>query len=308
MTSLECLTRGMSEPHEQYTVFRYSQSILGESLVSEERDGHQFMLWCDITRGLLHTSLVGAATDGSEDTTIAMPAPLCSFHPSMVAGEEGFVMSLKDRVVLTARDGTIIRELAQIHHEKSDTRMNEGKADPRGRWVSGSMDMDRNPTGKYYSVTADGELNVLVEGLKVSNGLEFSDDGRVIFYTDTPLETIFRAEYSENGEVSNAVPFLNDGPHDGLAIDAHGGFWTSLYGGGRIIHHDAAGIRQFHVDLPAPNLTSVAFGGTELSTLYVCSARENLTEEQLAEYPLSGSVFAIQTKTTGRKPRIFGRT
>ena len=298
----------MSEPHETFTVFRHSQSILGESLVSEERDGEHLMLWCDITRGLLHSSPVDGATDGSGDTTIAMPAPLCSFHPSMVDGQDGFVMSLKDRVVLTLRDGTITRDLAHIQHLKPDTRMNEGKADPRGRWVSGSMDMAEEPTGIYYSVTSDGTLAVLVEGLRVSNGLEFSDDGRVIYYTDTPLETIYRADYSEAGEVSNATPFINDGPHDGLALDVNGGFWTALYGGGRVIHYDAAGVRQFHIDLPAPNLTSVAFGGADLSTLYVCSARENLTDEQLAEHPLSGSVFAIPTHTTGRKPRIFGRT
>ena len=298
----------MSEPHGTFTVFRHSQSILGESLVAQERDGQQLMLWCDITRGLLHSSPINGAADGSADTTIAMHAPLCSFHPSMVDGQEGFVMSLQDRVVLTRRDGTIIRELAHIQHQRQDTRMNEGKADPRGRWVSGSMDMDEHPTGAYYSVTADGDIHVLVEGLKVSNGLEFSDDGHVIFYTNTPLQTIFRADYSADGEISNAAPFINDGPHDGLAMDVDGGFWTALYGDGRVIHYDAAGVRQFHIDLPAPNLTSVAFGGADLSTLYVCSARENLTDEQLEAHPLSGSVFAIPTHTSGRPPRVFGRT
>lgn len=298
----------MPEPQEKYTVFRHSQAILGESLVAEERDGQYVMLWCDITRGLLHNSPIGGAVDGSDDTTTALPAPLCSFHPSVVDGEEGFVMSLKDSVVLTGRDGTIIRELAQIHHQRPATRMNEGKADPRGRWVSGSMDADGEPTGAFYGVTADGDVRVLVEGLTVSNGLEFSDDGRVIFYTDTPSKTIYRADYTEDGTVSNAEAFIHDGPHDGLTLDADGGFWTSLYGGGRVIHYDAAGVRQFHVDLPAPNLTSVAFGGADLSTLYVCSARENLTDDELAAHPLSGSVFAIPTHTTGRPPRVFGRT
>ena len=214
----------MTEPHAPFTVFRHSQPILGESLVSVEHDGRQLMLWCDITRGLLHSSPIDGAADGSDDTIFTVPAPLCSFHPSKVDGEDGFVMSLKDRVVLTRSDGTITHELAHIHHQKPDTRMNEGKADPRGRWVSGSMDMDENPTGVYYSVTSDGTVKTLIEGLRVSNGLEFSDDGRTIYYTDTPLETIYRAEYSDDGEVSNATPFINDGPHDGLAMDVDGGF------------------------------------------------------------------------------------
>lgn len=294
---------------EPYSVFRHSDAtILGESLVADHHGGEHAMLWCDITRGLLHRSPLDGATDGSNDTTIAMPSPLCSFHPAVVDGQEGFVMSLKDTVVLTGRDGNIVRDLAHIQHQKPDTRMNEGKADPRGRWVSGSMDMAEEPTGVYYSVTLDGVLTPLVRGLRVSNGLEFSHDGRTIYYTDTPTRSIHRASYSEDGDVGDAEVFINDGPHDGLTLDADGGFWTALYGGGRVIHYDASGVRQFHVDLPAPNLTSVAFGGPNLSTLYVCSARENLTDQQLEDHPLSGSVFAIPTATHGRMPRIFGRT
>ena len=169
------------------------------------------------------------------------------------------------------------------------------------------MDMDEEPTANFYAVTADGHLRVIVEDLAVSNGLEFSDDGRVIYYTDTPAGTVYRADYSDDGTVTNAAPLITDGPHDGLSIDVDGGFWTALYGEGRVIHYDAAGVRQFHIDLPAPNLTSVAFGGPGLSTLYVCSAREKLTAEQLAAHPLSGSVFAIPTHTAGRPARIFGQ-
>lgn len=294
-------------PQLAWSVFRRSDAtILGESLVADDDDGVHAMLWCDITRGLLHRSPVDGATDGSDDTTIAVPAPLCSFHPSCIDGHSGFVMSLKDQVVLTSRDGTIQRELAHISHDKPDTRMNEGKADPVGRWISGSMDMDEEPTAKFYSVTATGDLRVVIDGLHVSNGLEFSDDGATIYYTDTPAATIYSADYSADGQVSNAEVFINDGPHDGLTLDVDGGFWTALYGDGRVIHYNSEGVRQFHVDLPAPNLTSVAFGGANMSTLYVCSARENLSDEQLAAHPLSGSVFAIETDTSGRPARVFG--
>lgn len=298
----------MTTPSPQFTVFRHSQSILGESLVAQTRDGADVMLWCDITRGLLHNSPVDAPSDGSGDTTIAVPAPLCSFHPCVVDGHEGFVMSLQDSVVLTDRQGRILTTLANIDHARAGTRMNEGKADPRGRWVSGSMDPDKEPTGAFYSVTLDGEIRVLAEHIGVANGLEFSDDGSRIFFTDTPAQTIYVGDYSLDGEVSNVQPFISDSTHDGLAMDVDGGFWSAIYGGGRVIHYDASGTRQFHIDLPAPNLTSVAFGGPDMSTLYVCSARENLSEEDLAAHPLSGSVFAIATATSGRPPRVFGRT
>lgn len=298
----------MSTTPPQFTVFRRSQSILGESLVAQTRDGEHVMLWCDITRGLLHSSPVDGPTDGSGDTTIAMPAPLCSFHPSMVDGQEGFVMSLEDSVVLTDRQGQILETLARIDHARPGTRMNEGKADPRGRWVSGSMDPDKEPTGAFYGITQDGDVRLLAEHIGVANGLEFSDDGTRIFFTDTSAETIYAGDYSPDGEVSNVEKFISGGSHDGLTMDVDGGFWSAIYGGGRVIHYDATGTEEFHIDLPAPNLTSVAFGGPGLTTLYVTSARENLNEQQLAAHPLSGSVFAIGTATSGRPPRVFGRT
>ncbi len=298
----------MSTTSPQFTVFRHSPSILGESLVAQTRDSHHVMLWCDITRGLLHTSPIDGPADGSRDTTISMPAPLCSFHPSLVDGQKGFVMSLEDRVVLTDGQGRIMRVLAHIDHARAGTRMNEGKADPRGRWVSGSMDPDKEPTGAFYSVTLDGGVQVIAENIGVANGLEFSSDGSRIYYTDTSAQAIFTGDYDQDGRVSNAEVFISDGNHDGLTTDVDGGFWSAIYGGGRVIHYDAAGTRQFHIDLPAPNLTSVAFGGPEYSTLYVCSARENLTDEQIEANPLSGSVFAIQTRTHGWPPRVFGRT
>ncbi len=298
----------MSTAPPQYTVFRHSTSILGESLVAQTRDGYHVMLWCDITRGLLHSSPIDGPTDGSRDTTVAMPAPLCSFHPAVVDGRECLVMSLEDRVVLTDLEGRILQELAHIDHARDGTRLNEGKPDPRGRWVTGSMDPDKEPTGAFYSITADGDVHVLAEGIGVANGLEFSDDGSRIFYTDTAARTIYTGDYGPDGALSNVGAFISDDNHDGLTMDVDGGFWSAIYGGGRVIHYDPAGTRRFHIDLPAPNLTSVAFGGPEMSTLFVCSARENLTDEQIEAHPLSGSVFAIETRTHGRPPRVFGRT
>ncbi len=251
--------------------------------------------------------MVGGQRDGSSDATIALPAPVCSFHPAVVERLEGFVVSLADRVVLTDSDGRIIRQLAHIDHGHPGLRLNEGKVDPYGRWVTGSMNLTTGePDGAFYSVSQQGDVRVLRGGISVANGLEWSLDGSRIFFTDTGVESIYTGAYSPDGEVTDIEVFIHGEAHDGLTIDRDGNFWSAIYGAGRVVHYDSAGVEKFRIDLPAPNVTSVAFGGADRSTLYVASARENLTKEQLEAHPLSGSVFAIETDTAGRPPNVFG--
>lgn len=265
------------------------------------------MLWCDITAGLIHRSPVEAHPDGSSDTTIVLPAPVCSFHPAVVDGVEGFVVSLADRVVVTDLDGAIIKQLAHIEHAHPGMRLNEGKVDPAGRWITGSVDLtNKDPDGAFYSVSEHERVRVLRGGIAVANGVEWSLDGSRIFFTDTGTESIYTAAYSQDGEITDVEVFIRGEMHDGLTIDRDGNFWSAIYGGGRVIKYDSTGAELFSIDLPVPNVTSVAFGGADRSTLYVASARENLTEEQLEEHPLSGSVFAIHTDTAGRPPNVFG--
>lgn len=262
------------------------------------------MVWCDITSGLIHRSPVGAARDGSGDTTFALPAPVCSFYPAVVGGENGYVVSLADRVVVTDFAGTIVKQLAEIDRRHAGLRLNEGKVDPAGRWITGSMNLtSKEPDGAFYSVSPHGEVRVLRGGIAVANGLEWSLDGTRIFFTDTGAESVYTGAYSEDGDVTDVEVFIHGGAHDGLTIDRDGNFWGAIYGSGCVIKYDSAGAEILRVELPAPNVTSVAFGTG--STLYVASARENLTEEQLAAHPLSGSIFAIETDTAGRPPNVF---
>lgn len=285
-------------------VFRHAHAILAESLVWDPADGGS-MLWCDITAGLIHRSPIAAPADGTGDSTIALPPPVASFGLAHVDGGEGWVVSLEDRVVLVDAAGTITRELASIPPAHPGIRMNEGKVDPAGRWVTGSMDVtDGDPDAAFYSVSTDGEVRVLLGGIEVGNGLEWSGDS--IWFTDTGASTIYRGTYSAAGEITDVEPFHQGAPHDGLVMATDGTFWGALYGESRVMHLSASGEELGHIDLPAPNITSVAFGGADLGTLFIASARENLTEEQLEEFPLSGSIFSVQTGTAGRPSRVFG--
>jgi len=281
--------------------YRDAKAILAESIIWDENAD---VLWCDISSGLLHRSPFEAAEDGSADGVLMLPPPLASFAPAIGGG---FVASLGDRVVLVDGAGTITRTLAHIEHAHDGMRLNEGKVDPFGRWVTGSMNLTTDAAdAALYSVDESGDLRVLRGGFGVANGFEWSADGTQIYFTDTAVKTIYRGDYSRSGEITNVEPFHSGESHDGLVIDSSGFLWSGIYGGGRVVRYSPDGREVESVSLPAPNITSVAFGGAGLSTLLVASARENLTEQQLEQHPLSGAIFAIDTNVHGRPPRMFG--
>jgi sugar lactone lactonase YvrE len=285
------------------TVFRDARAILGESLVLDDSGPAPAMLWCDITAGLLHRSVLAGDPGGADDGVLALPAPLASFHRAELGGEPGYVVSLGDRVVLADEGGAIVRDLARIDHAHPGMRLNEGKVDPLGRWVTGSMDLTRGePDGAFYAIDPDGDVRVIAGGLGTANGLEWSLDGSRVYYTDTSTQTIYTGDYLTGGEIADVEVFHHGEMHDGLTIDADGWLWSAVYGAGVVVGDDPQGVERERHKFAAPNLTSVAFAG---STLLVASARENLTEEQLLAHPLSGAVFALETATAGRAARVF---
>ena len=281
-------------------VFRRSGAILAESLVWDPQ--LRSMRWCDISTGQLVRSAINGPASGERDERLTLEAPLPSFHPAA----DGFVVSLGARVVLVDGAGRETRELAAIEHAHSGMRLNEGKVDPAGRWITGSMDLTREQAdGAFYSVTDDG-ARVLYGGIGTANGLEWSLDGKRVYFTDTSVSSIYSGSYTRSGEIKDVSAFHHGAPHDGLTIDLDGCLWSAEYGNGRVVRYDPMGRELLSVDLPVPNVTSVAFGGDGLSTLFVASARENLSERQLQQHPLSGAIFAIDTPVQGRLAAVYG--
>lgn len=318
-------------------VFRNGKAILGESLVWDA-DARELM-WCDISAGLLHRSPIDGPDDGSEDVVTEFPPPLASFGFANggLANGGSIVASLGDRVIIRHSDGTI-DTLAEIDHAHGGLRLNEGKPDPFGNWVTGSMDLTTgDPDGAYYRIAPDGTQRLLRGGFGVANGLEFAPTGVPnstpdgapdsalrgapdparnsaitipdtvrMYFTDTAAATIYVGDYTSAGDLTDVKPFHSGEAHDGLVIDVDGCLWSGIYGGAKVVRYSPAGDELETIELPVANVTSVTFGGDNLATLFVASARENLTEEQLREHPLSGAVFAIETATHGFRPRRFG--
>jgi sugar lactone lactonase YvrE len=283
-------------------LFRRLDSVVLESIFWDERT--EEVAWLDIPAGTFHRARLDGAVDGSDDRVTRLPAPVSAVQPA-VGG--GYVAALKDRIVELYADGTLGRTLAHVRHAHRESRFNEGKVDPFGRFVVGSMDGGGNPDAAVYIFTADGHAAMLRGGFTITNGMEWSDAGDVMYVTDTTTQTVHRAPYGPGEEpLGDLEPYLRGRASDGIAMDTTGSFWNGIYGDGEVVQWSAGGEAVGSIAIPAPHVTSVAFGGPGHRTLFVGTARENMSDEDLAAAPLSGSLFAVDGVAQGRPVHTFG--
>jgi sugar lactone lactonase YvrE/DNA-binding IclR family transcriptional regulator len=190
-------------------------------------------------------------------------------------------------------------------------RFNDAKCDRRGRLWSGSMSLDATmPTGSLYCFDDAGSARVLDGGFQVSNGLGWSPDDKTFYFTDSGLGTIFAYDFDlAAGTIANRRPFIRfepgQGRPDGLAVDRDGFVWVALWDGWRIARYGPDGRLDREIDLPMPRPSSCCFGGPDLRTLYITSARVRLPRQSLDEAPLSGGVFALELDVAGQSTTEF---
>ena len=179
----------------------------------------------------------------------------------------------------------------EIPTGNSDVRLNDGKADPRGRFVVGSMaEPVRGEAGSLWSI-ADGRARLILGDVTISNGLCWSADGDSMFYIDTPTQRVDAFDYDvATGDISGRHPYVaidaDHGAPDGMTIDAEGGLWVALWGGSAV-HRYVAGRLDHVIDVPTPFVTSCTFLGT---SLVITTAGEAALGD-----PLGGHVFIAET-------------
>lgn len=284
----------------QPQVFRDTPSILVESIWWDARTAE--LVWVDISAGTLHRGPLDGAVDGSDDRVTELPPPLSAVQPR---ASGGYIAALGDRIVTLDEDGLIVETIAKLDHAHAGLRSNEAKVDPSGRFVVGSMNVTTGqPDAALYLVDRSG-LRTLRGGFGVANGFEWSADGGTMYLTDTAVKTVYRADYADDGTLGALEPWLVGRDSDGLALDTEGRFWNGVYGGGTVLRWGADGTVDEELSIPAPNVTSVAFGGPDLTSLFVGTARENLTEDDLVRSPLSGAIFRFDGLATGRPVNTY---
>ena len=202
--------------------------------------------------------------------------------------------------------------LIPLEPDSTATRTNDGRVNPAGGFWVGTMglkDPGKVAAGSLYQVRG-GEVTRLLGDVFIPNGTCFSPDGRTAYFADTKVGTIRKiAIEPETGlPVGDWQPFADashPGGPDGAVVDAEGFLWSARWGGSCVIRFAPDGRVDRVVNVPVSQPTCPAFGGKDLKTLYVTSAREGMTSEQLAAEPLSGGVFAIEVDVPGLPENLF---
>jgi len=218
--------------------------------------------------------------------------------------DDGLILALKCSIV-DLKPGSIRPAVLAALSEPVNNRFNDGKCDPAGRFLAGSMDLNESaPTGALYSF--DGKtVTKLLSGITISNGLTWSPDHQTFYYTDTPTRQVTAFDYDlATGQVANPRPAVRVpdglGWPDGMTSDTDGNLWIAMWGGAQVTKWDPrTGCLLDQIPMPVLQPSSCIFGGADLNELYVTSARKGLGQADLAKYPLSGGLFKIDTDVTG---------
>lgn len=217
----------------------------------------------------------------------------------------GSVIGVERGFALEESDGTL-RHLDPLWTGRR-VRMNEGGCDPDGGFYCGSMAYDLEPgAGALYRLDPSGSVRVVLEHVTISNGLEWSPDGSLAYYSDTPTQRVDVFDYDSQGGLACRRRFVDMGAEggqpDGLTVDAAGGVWVALPDRGEVRHYTPAGVLDEVVRLPVTKVTACTLGGPALDQLFMTTSREGL---EPGSDPLAGSLFRADVGVAGRPVREF---
>lgn len=274
---------------------------LGESPVWD--DAQKRLYWVDILEPAVHRFDPATGRNETRATNKLVSAILPAENGLMfVASQDGI-----ERFDFTSgRFDPYVNPEAEL----SENRLNDAKVDRHGAIWVGSMRLDASrPGGSLYRIVNEKSVSPMESGLFVSNGMGWSPDGATFYFVDTIPGTILAYAVAEDGGISDRRVFARipeaSGRPDGLTVDTEGGVWCAIWDGWRVDRYTPDGVLDFSIEMPVPRPTSVAFGGDDLSTLYVTSARTRLPASALAEAPLSGGLFSCSTGHKGIANNLF---
>ena len=265
----------------------------------------QQLLWVDILRGTVFTGEL--QTDGRIEVRDQLEFP--HMVGAAATAESGaWIIAGQETLLYRQPDGEIL-EGPRVIPPGSNRRLNDGKPDPAGRYLIGTLDFDEVSTTEELSILREsGELDTLDSDLTLSNGLGWSSDGSRLFSIDTLRDSIYVRDYDvATGTVGERSTFLvaAEGHPDGMCVDSEDHLWVAMWGLARINRYSPAGELLAAVDVPALQPSSVTFAGPDLDTLVITTASKGLTDEQKAEWPLSGRLFTFRPGVTGQPPALW---
>jgi sugar lactone lactonase YvrE len=293
--------------------------LLGESPVWHPEEAALY--WCDIPGKQLHRYHPdsGAHRQWAFDCEPACIAPL-------LGGD--LLLGMRDGLWRFDPASGRRERLAEPPYDVAKERFNDGKADPQGRFWVGTIYEPRSPAlAALYRFAGDRRargdgrgpgkgLVRMADGITVSNGLAWSPDGATMYWSDTASHTIFAFDFDGSDDAGGALSrqrvFASFAPKqpgqdldhyggrpDGAAVDSEGAYWSAMFEGQRLLRFAPSGAVLSEISLPARCPTMPCFGGADLRTLYVTTARENRPADELAALPLSGCVLQLRVEVPG---------
>jgi sugar lactone lactonase YvrE len=273
-------------------------------------------VWVPEEQALYWTDIPGKTLNRFDPATGAnrvwpMPEEVGSFA---LREGGGLIAALRSGFALIDLERGQIERLIDPEADRPENRFNDGRCDRQGRFWAGSMNEPRDArSGALYRLDSDHRCQRMADDVMVANGLAFSPDDRVMYWSDSRALTIWAFDLdAASGEIENRRVFARLEPHqggpDGAAVDAEGGYWSACYRGARVMRFRPDGTIERKIRLPVSRVTMCAFGGPDLRTLYITSARGGLSAADLEREPLAGGIFALQVDVAGLpEPRFKGR-
>lgn len=263
---------------------------------------HELVRWIDIPRGLV---LSGRLTDAG----LVVIVDETSFGETVgavaVAGDGSWIVAAAQTLILHRPDEPDApdRELARVVPHGQARRTNDGKPDPAGRFLIGTLRLDGDSERETLArLEDDATLTPIDDDLTLSNGLGWSPDGRELYSIDSSRQLVYARPYDPaTGAVGERRTLIRceDGYPDGMTTDAEGHLWIAIWGRGEVRRYTPEGELVRVIRVPAPHTTSVAFAGPDLDTLVITTATLGMSEQDLADAPLAGKLFTVRPGVRG---------
>jgi sugar lactone lactonase YvrE len=261
------------------------------------------LYWIDIPRRMLHRK--NAQSFEHHSWTLPSEPGCIALH-----GDGGLVVAMRSGIAVLDTSSGKMSMLVSSPYDSSTMRFNDGRCDAKGRFWMGTMYEPRDKAlGALYCLEK-GRLTKRGSPVTVSNGLAFSHDGRTMFHADTTAHSVYRYEFDlEQGSFSGRQPFVSfasdrsatayGGRPDGAAVDSEGAYWVAMFEGARLLRYAPDGSLLREVPLPVRCPTMIAFGGSDLQTLFITSAIQNRSASELSSHPWSGFVLSLRVTVPG---------
>ncbi len=281
-----------------------ARATLGEGPVWDSES--QSLFWVDIEEGRLHEYQASGDSDRVWDVG-------CRVGAAVPRGPRDMVLATERGFELLDLDSGTKTLWVEPEGDHPNNRFNDGKCDPHGRFWAGTMSMVRErQAGSLYVLELDRSVRRVLTHVTTSNGLGWSPDLGTMYYIDTPTMLVRAFDYDgDAGTIGNgrvAVEFSDAaGRPDGMTVDADGMLWIAHWDGGRVSRWDPRSHQLLQsVRLPADRVTSCAFGGRDLQTLFITTARHGLDAERQRKQPHAGSLFALEPPVGGLASYRYG--